>query len=307
MPPSIIIASENLNIREVARATLIEEKCDPILCGDGLEAYESALHASKGDAADIKLMILDMFLPKMDGFEVVAKLQDQAQTKDIPILMLTEKKEGINFQTRLRADNYLQKPFTPLELQSEVHSMIKHFRKHRGPHPITGLEGHPQLEQEIFNRLGRGENFYALWMDINYFRPFNDHYGTEKGNLVLKTFVALIRKTLQSMGNDANTHLTHIDGDDFILLSGAPIADSLKNSLRTEFQKEALSFYSDAEREKGFIYQKSRENKDQIYPLMRLSMALLKITPEEYSHYGQFVSRARELLHQTKIGAQDVK
>jgi len=308
MPPSVIIASEDGNIREIARTVLLEEKCDPILCGDGLEAYESAQNQSKNASNDLKLIILEMFLPKMDGFEVVAKLQDSPSTKDIPILMLIEKKGDKNSQTRLRADNYLQKPFAARELQSEIHSMVKHFRKHTAPHPVTGLEGHPQLEQEIYNRLGKGESISALWIDINYFRPFNDHYGTEKGNDVLKMLVNLINRNLTSLEiSSTNTHLAHVDGDDFILLLAQGDTDRVKTNLRAEFQKEVLKFYSAEEKEKGFIYQKSRDQKDQIYPLMRLSMALLNVTVEGFHHYGELVSHARELLHQAKIGAQDVK
>jgi PleD family two-component response regulator len=318
---SILAASDQKEIRELIRDASEREGLQSILCGDGEEALESA--KKNAESKKLKLVILEAFLPKLDGFEVVNKLHDFKETMDIPVLMLVGQNmaqpaqyhsggiqpQSLPTKIRLRADNYLQKPFEPSEIRAEIHSMIKHFRAHNAPHPVTNLLGHPFIEQEVFSRLNKGEKFSLLWIDINHFRPFNDHYGMDRGNEVLKMTVALIQKVLQSLNleDSEKPFLAHVDGDDFILILPEQKADQLKQELRDQFQEQILKFYSQEERKKGFFYEKGRDQKDQIFPIMNLSMIVHKVTIENFIHYGHLVSICNGLLHQTKIGAQDVK
>ncbi|MBI2916338.1 MAG: diguanylate cyclase [Elusimicrobia bacterium] len=309
--PIAFVASEDAKIRELVRSALVPEKVEPILCGNGVEVLESAKEKTP-EGSELKLVILEAFLPKMDGFEVVNRLQDVPQVRDVPVLMLLNKgvpPRSLPSSVRLKADNYLQKPFELKEIQAEIHSMVKYFRKHAAPHPVTHLPGHPQMEQEIVQRLSRGQVLSTLWMDINHFRPFNDHLGTEKGNQVLLATVKLIQDVIKSLPAAAGQEpfLAHVDGDDFILLLSEPLTTQIKATLRERFSQEIQNFYAASEIEKGFIYEKGRDKKDQIFPLMGLSMVDLKVSVEKFQHYGLLVSESSELLRQTKVGAQDVK
>ena len=321
MKNSVLGASDDPKIRELVRQAIQAEELEPVICGDGLEVLESIKES--GASAMPKLIILEAFLPKVDGHEVVNQLQSNETARQIPILMLIGQKgagttayqsgaispQALTARIRLKADNYLQKPFELKEIRSEVHGMVKYYRPHNSPHPITGLPGHPQMEQEVFNRFVRGETFVTLWLDINHFRPYNDHYGANRGNEVLKMTAGLIQKLVRSekFPENQKAFLSHVDGDDFILLVPEENADSIRQTLREELQEEIFKFYSAEEREKGFFYEKGRDKKDQIFPLMSPSMALLKVTMEKFVHYGQLVSESNELLRQTKVGAQDVK
>ncbi|OGR52097.1 MAG: hypothetical protein A3I11_09215 [Elusimicrobia bacterium RIFCSPLOWO2_02_FULL_39_32] len=318
----ILVASDDPNIRELVKTAAQNESLETTLCGDGLEAVES-IKESTVTVSNYKCVVLEAFLPKIDGYEVIKQFQEIPLIKETPVLMLIGKSgsafsryqsgagEPKTVQTKIRllADNYLQKPFTLQEIQSEIHSMVKHFRKHNGPHPVTGLGGHPQMEQEVISRLSKGETFTTLWIDINHFRPFNDHTSAQKGDEVLKVVMELIQKVLkENQGADPlKPFLAHVGGDDFILLVSKEAADKIKSCLREEFSKTILKFYSKDEQDKGFFYEKGRDQTDQIFPLMNLSMAVLDVSMEKFLHYGHLVSESNELLSQTKIGAQDVK
>lgn len=318
----ILVASDDPNIRELVKTAALNENLDPILCGDGLEAVES-IKESGVPVSNFKCVVLEAFLPKIDGYEVVKQFQEIPFIKEAPVLMLIGKSaqgssrfqsgagEPKTVQTKIRllADNYFQKPFTLGEIQSEIHGMVKHFRKHNAPHPVTGLGGHPQMEQEVIGRLSKGETFTTLWIDINHFRPFNDHTSSEKGDEVLKVVMELIQKVLKETQNLSilKPYLAHVGGDDFILLVSKEAGDKIKSRLREEFSQTILKFYSKEEQAKGFFYEKGRDQKDQIFPLMNLSMAVLEVSMEKFLHYGHLVSESNELLRQTKIGAEDVK
>ena len=160
----------------------------------------------------------------------------------------------------------------------------------------------------IFSRLSGGKTLGMVCMDINHFRPFNDHYGSASGDQVIRTVVHLIKGILKSAGLSLSKEgsLSHIDGDDFIILAASGRGDEIRKALREKFQSEVHKFYSKEEITKGFIFQKDRENKDRIFTLMQLSTAVLKVTKEKFAHYGELVAEINEALRQSKAGSQDI-
>lgn len=306
---SILIASAETKIRELFRTALEKENFECIFCGDGEEAMESAKSCKEGT---LRCLVLDLFLPKVDGFEMVRQTEETESLKKVPVLMLLEsRKKPLRKMSNilLRADDYLEKPFTKEEVKAKVHSLTKYFRAHAAPHPVTQLPGHPQIEQELFSRLNHGETLTTLWLDINHFRPFNDHYGRNRGDEVLQMTVQMMEQELQTIkGNDGQrSFLAHVDGDDFILLFPSGFSgETFRDKLRSKFQTEVMRFYSTQERKQKFFYERGRDEKEQIFPLMTLSAVILNIGKENFTHYGELVSKANDLLHQAKLGAQEV-
>lgn len=307
---SVLAASSDPNVLKMIKAALADEDLAAIFCGDGEEALESAWSLKSPPQPPLRLIVLEACLPKSDGFEVLHKLSEDVELGKIPSLMLIDPQQNpasLKASVRLSADDYLQKPFDMKELRSKIHSMTKHFRAHASPHPVTGLPGHPELEQHVLSRLVQGEAFELVSFDINHFRPFNDRYGAEKGNEVIRMVVQLIHNVLQSAGLPASNSVTlnHIDGDDFIIALPKGQGDPIRAGLREKFQSEVQKFYSKEEILKGFIFQKDRENKDQIFPLMQLATAVLGVFKEKFSHYGALVTEINEALHQSKVGSRD--
>lgn len=307
---TVIVASSDSKIRESARAALEQEGLDAILCGDGEEVLDSV--KSQGQQlAGVRLMVMDAFLPKIDGFEAVKQMEDFAFTREIPVLMLINR-AGDPFKhkihIRMDADDYMEKPFDTEELRQRIHSMVKYYRAHNAPHPITNLEGHPRFEKEVIARLNRGESFGTVWIDVNHFRPFNDHCGREQGNEVLRMVARLIQTTLQSSKlRPEDTPVAHIAGDDFIAMMPKDKTQDFIRKLKEQFQAGILQFYSEEEKKQGFFYEKGRDQTHQIYPLMSLSAVILDVAMEQFTHYGQLVSRANDLLRQAKVGAQNIR
>ncbi len=304
---SVLAASSDAGIREMAKSAISEEGLAAISCGDGEEALESARAAQ---SPPLRLLVMEACLHKADGFEVLRALSEDSELKTIPCLMLLDPKQKISgheTNVRLGADDYLQKPFEKEELRAKIHSMTKHFRAHASPHPVTGLPGHPELETLLFSRVNRGEALDLICFDINFFRPFNDHYGTDKGNEVIRMVVSLAQGIFKSSNlSSENGDLSHIDGDDFIITAPAGKGDKIRKSLKEKFQSEVQKFYSKEEIRKGFIFQKDREDKDQIFPLMRLSTAVLKAEKDKFAHYGELVAEINEALRQSKVGSEDI-
>ncbi|HSB02217.1 MAG TPA: response regulator transcription factor [Anaerolineales bacterium] len=117
----ILVVDDDPHIRELASLFLRNDGFEVIEAADGLEAL------SKLDSAKVDLAIIDVMMPKMDGWELCREIRG---TFDIPILMLTAKGETSQklkgFQ--LGTDDYVVKPFEPLELVARVHALLKRYR-----------------------------------------------------------------------------------------------------------------------------------------------------------------------------------
>ena len=118
MSKKILIIDDEKNIVDIVKFNLKKEGFDTIEAYDGEQGYEMALNQSPD------LILLDVMLPKMDGFTVCRRLR---QTVSIPILMLTVKEEEVDkvLGLELGADDYITKPFSPRELMARVKANLR--------------------------------------------------------------------------------------------------------------------------------------------------------------------------------------
>jgi two-component system OmpR family response regulator len=117
----ILIVDDDAHIRELARLFLQNEGFDTYEAADGVEAL------SKLESVKVDMVILDVMMPNMDGWELCRQLRE---AYDIPLLMLTAKGETSQKLKgfRLGTDDYLVKPFDPLELVARVKALLKRYR-----------------------------------------------------------------------------------------------------------------------------------------------------------------------------------
>ncbi|OGS44843.1 MAG: hypothetical protein A2539_03700 [Elusimicrobia bacterium RIFOXYD2_FULL_34_15] len=121
----IIIADDDIEILELIKTALENDGHSIIGYNNGFDAYE-AIVKEKPD-----LVVLDVMMPRMNGYEVCEKLRETPSTKTIPIVMLTAQSQIKDKITGLKlgADDYITKPFDPLELAARVESIIKRCNK----------------------------------------------------------------------------------------------------------------------------------------------------------------------------------
>lgn len=139
---NILVVEDDKEIREGIEKYLCNQGYNVVLAADG----EQGLNAIKDN--DIHLAIVDIMMPKMDGITMVMNLR---QTHDFPVIMLSAKSEDIDKITGLNigADDYVTKPFTPMELMARVNSQLRRYTKYGsatsadgegGSYTVGGLE-----------------------------------------------------------------------------------------------------------------------------------------------------------------------
>jgi len=118
--PVILTADDDPDIRELLAFRLERSGYTVLQAVDGEEALALALEHTPD------LAVLDVMMPKMDGFEVVRRMRAEETTKGIPIIMLTARAQDSDVEEGFDAgaDDYLRKPFSPQELRARVQSIL---------------------------------------------------------------------------------------------------------------------------------------------------------------------------------------
>ena len=124
----ILIAEDVPDIRELISLTLTHSGFEVICAADGVEAIEAA------NAHDFDLILLDVLMPRMTGYEACRKLRSRDETKDIPIIFLSAKGQESEVQAGkdAGADDYIIKPFAPAELTQKVRESLRFRGNRRG-------------------------------------------------------------------------------------------------------------------------------------------------------------------------------
>jgi PleD family two-component response regulator len=218
--PRILIADDEPHIREVLHMHLELNGFEVFEATDGLEALEMA------ERLRPDVMLLDVMMPRLDGYETLRRLRASYATRFIPVIMLTAKtaREDAISGFREGANDYIVKPFNNPELTLRIENQLRWSRQQREANPLTGLPGNLSINEETSRRLASGAPFALLQVDIDYFKAYNDHYGYARGDDAIQ---ALARILVEAAGRHGEGNFVgHIGGDDFILIVSSEICTS---------------------------------------------------------------------------------
>ncbi|MCK5684803.1 diguanylate cyclase [bacterium] len=184
---------------------------------------------------DVDLILLDIMMPDMDGYEVCKKLKSQEETKDIPILFITAKTDEQSIEKAFESGgmDFVTKPFKPKELlarvkiQLELRKTLKALEFAATRDSMTGIYN----RREFFIRgkqrfVNNNDNFFAVMIDIDRFKNINDSYGHAFGDTIIKS----VAKTILD-------HITpeaifgRIGGEEFAIISILDSIESLKGCI----------------------------------------------------------------------------
>jgi DNA-binding response OmpR family regulator len=225
------------------------------------------------------LIVLDIMLPDIDGFEVCRVLRTNTRTSHVPIIFLTQKDERSDKLTGLElgADDYITKPFDIEELKLRVQRAITRAEQQSLTDPRSGLPAGRLIEEQL-RRIIRQDNWALMDIRINNFEAFNEVYGFVAADDVIRFTAMLINEVLDELGTP-NDFVGHPGGDNFIIITEYETAQNIRDRLKTRFSEEVLSHYNFVDREQGYILTTHDGKSDQA-SLMTLAIGL--ISPSEY-------------------------
>lgn len=247
------------------------------------------------------LVLLDIVMPGMNGFEVCKLLRKDESNNLTPIIMLTaQENEDDKLQgLELGADDYITKPFNPRELLSRVKNTLIRIDRNRWANPLTGLPGNIEIQTEINHRIAKEMLFSVIYLDVDNFKAYNDVYGFAKGDRVIKVIADILVDVAHEVGSKGD-FVGHIGGDDFVMITTPEYSDAICEGVIKEFDRIVPEMYSDEEREAGFIYSKTRKGDAECFPIMTISMGVVSNEHRGLHNHLQVGEIAAELKTKAK-------
>jgi PleD family two-component response regulator len=295
---TLLIVDDDPNIFKLLKVNLDNAGYRVLKAADGEEAVAIALKETPD------LIILDIMMPKIDGYEVCRKLRENESTYLIPIIVLSAKDKPADKikGLKLGADDYLTKPFDVEELIARIDSRLQRTEQFLSANPLTGLPGNVSIMYEVMKRLRSKELFSFMYLDIDNFKPFNDAYGFRRGDLVIK-FVADI--LLQSA--EKGDFIGHVGGDDFVMVGEAGVAETLCKKVIDLFDRGIGALYNPEDLHQGGILSKDRHGTSLRFPVMTLSIGLLTNERSDVNEYGKVIEVVTELKQLAKSAPHNGK
>ncbi|MDD2850890.1 MAG: EAL domain-containing protein [Desulfuromonadaceae bacterium] len=170
----------------------------------------------------------------------------------------------------------------------------------KGANPLTGLPGNESIQREISKRLQTEEGFDIAYIDIDNFKPFNDYYGFQKGDVVLKTIGEIISSVARLIGKEYSCFCGHIGGDDFIIITGPFQAEYLISKIVTSLEEHLPVFHGEKDFTAGCYCAINRKGEQETFGLLSISTGIVNTLLTPVTSYAQLASISSEVKKAAK-------
>jgi len=285
--PMLLVVDDDADIQRLLALRLQRDGYRVVCAGTGAEALMAAQKQL------FNLIILDLLLPDIDGFSVLGALRARQATAMTPIILLsardsaTEKVRGL----QIGADDYVTKPFSPVELQARIRAALRRHEREAGANPSTRLPGNVAIERAIRRRIETNTPFAVCHADIDNFKAYNDTYSFLKGDAVIHQTANILLAAVAQHGNP-DDFVGHIGGDDFVVITTPDRVEPICAHAIANFDQLAPLFYDAATRQVGYIDAVDRQGRPARFPFVSLSIGIVSSERHAIQHLAEVAQRA---------------
>jgi PleD family two-component response regulator len=242
----LLIVEDDLDLAEMLNAYFRVQNYEVLTAAWGEEAVKMS------NENEVDLIVLDIRLPDIDGYEVCRRIREQRTTKLTPIIFLTEKSErsdklqGLN----LGVVDYITKPFDIQELRLRVRNAINRAKRTTVVNPITDLPEAETVDKRIEELLTDENEWAILKIRIAGLKTFRDTYGFVAADDVLRAVTLMIRNAVREHGTPED-FIGHLASNEFAVLTKSASVKPIRERVETRVEQSREYFYPLKDRDKA--------------------------------------------------------
>ena len=241
------------------------------------------------------LIIINEDAVDRDVVELCKQIRTDEDNSITPVIVVSSNSEKSHRVKILQEaiEYFIKKPVDEEYLYYTIKNLNRLLTINRRISPLTGLPGNVQIHAELKKRILNREPFSVLYLDLDNFKAYNDVYGFLKGDEIIEFTAETICKCLHSAYNE-NVFIGHIGGDDFVGIIPDLHCDKVCQQILATFDAKSLKFFTQEDREKGYIEVANRKGIIEQFPLTSLSIGVVVAD----------VGRFHNILEIGEVGAQ---
>jgi PleD family two-component response regulator len=240
----ILIVEDDLDLAEMLDAYFRVQNYEVVTAAWG----EEAIRISTEEV--VNLIVLDIRLPDINGYEVVRQLRSQRRTQDVPIIFLTEKRDRVDKLQGLELGvvDYITKPFDIQELRLRVRNAITRAERAAMINPVTDLPELSQTEEKITGLLYSDLHWAVLYLAIAGLEQVRDVYGFVAADEVLRAVTLMVRNAVREYGSEED-YIGHLTPEGLAIITNAERVSSIRDRIENRIRPSLHHFYPPKARE----------------------------------------------------------
>jgi DNA-binding response OmpR family regulator len=265
----ILIADDEAVVRQLLELVLTGQGYEVAMAHNGAQLVRMAQERVPD------LVLVDLMMPQIDGYEAIRQLRNDTRTAHLPMLILTAKStlEDVVIGFETGADDYITKPFNIPELLARIKGHLRRANQQPVRNPLTGLAGNILLTEELKYRLSLGQPFAYMYVDLDNFKAFNDTYGPARGDRVIKLLAEVLTEAVAEHGGGGD-FIGHFGGDDFAVITVPERFEVLARRINASFDERVRLLYDPEDRERGYLHGVDRQGVPRRFPMISLSIGV---------------------------------
>lgn len=245
------------------------------------------------------LILLDIMMPDMDGYEVCKRIKEDTQTMHIPIIFITAMSDADDEYRgfELGGADYITKPFNPRLVRARVESQLRLKRKTDLLEKLSSIDGlteipnRRQFDETLSNEWARARraqsNISLILIDIDFFKQYNDHYGHAAGDKCLQK----VAKTLKHSLKRPADFVARYGGEEFVVIL-------------SEIDHQSVLMMANKLNESIFQLELPHEA-SQVSEYLTISLGIATTIPQDDQRHESLLETADKYLYEAKSSGRN--
>lgn len=262
---------------------ILKDNGEIYIFNKGRRAIEKILQTPPG------LIILDSQLDDISYKEMIKLIKSENVYLQIPLILCIDETMLQEFRNisdaEFEIDDFILKPINEIEAKIRIKLTSSKASRFLDANPLTKLPGNTTIIQKIQSLIDAKKEFALGYVDLDFFKSYNDKYGFSRGDEVLMMTSRIIVNTIKEHCG-ADGFVGHIGGDDFVFIVPPKIAEDVCKKITKNFDEIIPYFYDPVDKRQGFIVSKNRKGEIEKFPLMAISIGVV-FNKGNLKHYGE--------------------